>query len=100
MPPFCFSPGGCIHFDEQYTHLSSIKCIQDVENLECYCVIFIYQWDLSFSFICVIFSEACPLGNGFIFGCLAGPLLTVGLHCAIVCANAACVACADPLTVW
>ena len=45
---------------------------------------FIYQWDLSFPFICVILSLAFPLGSGFIFGCLAGPLLTVGLHCAIV----------------
>ena len=60
---------------------------------------FEYQWDLSFSPVCVNLSEACSLGSFFIFGHFAGPLLTVGLHCAIVCASAACIACADPLTV-
>ena len=58
-----------------------------------------YHCDLSFSFVCVDLSEACPLESFLIFGCFAGPLSTVGLHCAIVCANATCVACADPLMV-
>ena len=54
---------------------------------------------MSFSFVCVDLSEACPLGSFLIFGCFVSPLSTVGLHWAVVCAKAACIACADPLTV-
>ena len=68
-----------------------------IENIKCYYVMFVYQWDLSFSFVCVDLSEACFLGSFFIFSFLASPLSTVGLHCAVVYASAACVACADPL---
>ena len=59
----------------------------------------IYYSGLSFSFVCVNLSDACPLGSFLIFGCFTSPRSTVGLHWAVVCANATCVAFADPLTI-
>ena len=69
------------------------------KNIKCYKIKLIYHSGLSFSFVCVNLSDVCSLESFLIFGCFASPLSTVGLHCAIVCVNATCIACVDPLMV-
>ena len=55
-----------------------------------------YHIGFSLSFIWVAFSAALSLESFFILGHRGGPLSTVGLHWALVCDKAACLACADP----
>ena len=43
----------------------------------------IYHSGLSFSFVCMVLSDACSLKSFFILGCFGGPLSTVGLHCVV-----------------
>ena len=59
----------------------------------------IYHSGFSLSLVCVCLSAACSLESFFILGCFGGPLSTIWLVCALVCDNAACVACADPFIV-
>ena len=59
----------------------------------------IYHSGFSLSLVCICLLAACSLESFFILGCFSGPLSTVGLVCALVCDNAACVACVDPFIV-
>ena len=59
----------------------------------------IYHSGFSLSLVWVGFSIARSLESFFVWGCLGGPLSTVGLLCILVCDNTACVACADPFIV-
>ena len=59
----------------------------------------IYHSGFSLSLVCVCLSAACSLESFFILGHFGGPLSTVGSLCALVCDNAACVACVDPFIV-
>ena len=58
----------------------------------------VYHIGFSLSFVSVAFSAAHSLESFFILGRLGGPLSTIGLVCALVCDNAACVACVDSLS--
>ena len=58
-----------------------------------------YHSGFSLSLVCVALLAACSLESFFILGYFGGPLSTVGLHCVVVCDNAARVACADPFIV-
>ena len=58
-----------------------------------------YHSGFSLSFVCICLSAASSLESFFILGCFGGPLSTTGLHCTLVCDNAACVACVDPFIV-
>ena len=58
-----------------------------------------YHSGFSLSFDCIALSAACSLESFFILGCFGGPLSTVGLHWAVVCDNAAHVACVGPFIV-
>ena len=58
-----------------------------------------YHSGFSSSLVCVALSAACSLESFFILGGLGGPLSTIGLHCMVVCDNAARVACVDPFIV-
>ena len=59
----------------------------------------VYHIGFSLSFVWVAFSAARSLESFFILGYLSGPLSTVRLLYALVCDNAACVACADPFII-
>ena len=59
----------------------------------------VYHIGFSLSLVWVAFSAALSLKSFFILGCRGGSLSTVGLHWALVCDKAACVACADPLII-
>ena len=59
----------------------------------------VYHIGFSLSFVWVAFSAALSLESFFILDHCGGPLSTVGLHWALVCDKAACVACADPLII-
>ena len=58
-----------------------------------------YHSGFSLSLVCIALLAACSLESFFILGCFGGSLSTIGLHCAVVCDSAACVACADPFIV-
>ena len=58
-----------------------------------------YHSGFSLSLVSVCLSAASYLESFFILGCFGGPLSTIGLHCALMCDNATCVACADPFIV-
>ena len=59
----------------------------------------VYHIGFFLSFVWVAFSAALSSESFFILGCLGGPLSTIGLVCALVCNNTACVACTDPFII-
>ena len=59
----------------------------------------IYHSGFSLSLVCVFLSAGHSLEGFLLLGLFDGPLSTIGLLCALVFDNAACVACADPFIV-
>ena len=58
-----------------------------------------YHSGFFLSLVCMCLPAASSLESFFILGSFGGPLSTIGLHCALMCDNAACVACVDPFIV-